>query len=512
MLVWSVQAGGAAEPRRLVNRPQLGQVLAFGNDVLALVGDGGTVEIRDAHSGTLRRTLPGRGGDVTSLAFAPNGRTLAIARFKSPALLWDANTGDELVELENVKYGESLDFSADGQRLAAATGESVLLWDVAAGKLIAEEMAGAIQSARFLTDGSALVQIVSGGSVTVCTTDKFDRAQHEARAGTSGVAVEGRPLVKSAETVVPGRHLTTIWGLAASPDGKWLATASHNGEVVLWDAATGQRSRTLAGHRDLAWGIAFSPDSRLLASSSDDVKIWDVATGDERTRFTGHDRLVVALAFHPTRPWVISGCYDGTVRLWDLNTGRALGVLYRVERSGQRRRDPARRPMDSRLLLRRSRAALEPGPDTVVPRAAGSRARSPRRGSVVGRFRRRRANPRRRLRARGHRPLGLLNVRPPDNTPRRHGPDSQRLLQLGRWPARRLRLRCPDDRLEPCWRPQDPARNEPRLASLTRRSRRTTARGFACRRGTCLQFFCTHCPCQPDANTLRTTAAVIENP
>lgn len=78
-------------------------------------------------------------------------------------------------------------------------------------------------------------------------------------------------------------------------------------------------------------GDRLSPDSRLLASSSDDVKIWDVATGDERARFTGHDRLVVALAFHPTRPWVMSGGYDGTVRLWDLNTGRALGVLYRVD-------------------------------------------------------------------------------------------------------------------------------------------------------------------------------------
>ena len=72
----------------------------------------------------------------------------------------------------------------------------------------------------------------------------------------------------------------------------------------------------------------------------------------------------------------------------------------------------------------------------------------------------------------GHRPLGWLNARPTDDTPRRHGPDSQRLLQPGRWPARGLCLRCPDNRLGPCRRPQGPARNEPRLASLTHSSRR----------------------------------------
>ncbi len=259
VLVWNFQADSSPEPRRLVDRPQLGQVLAFGKDKVALIGDSGTVEIRDAHSGTLRHALPGRGGDVTSLAFAPDGRTLAVARYNSPVRLWDAESGDELVQLEKVSYPDSLDFSPDGRQLAASTGASVLLWDVAAGKLIAEEMGSRIQFARFLSDGSALVQAVSGGSVTVCLTKEFDRAWQETRAAASGVAVEGRPVVRSSNSVAPGRHTTTVWGIAASPDGKWLATAAHDASVIIWDATTGQRFHTLAGHTSIAWSVAFRP-------------------------------------------------------------------------------------------------------------------------------------------------------------------------------------------------------------------------------------------------------------
>ena len=85
-------------------------------------------------------------------------------------------------------------------------------------------------------------------------------------------------------------HAEAVAGVAFSPDVKWLASASHDGTVILWDAGEEQISRVLKGHTDEVRGVAFSPDSRRLASGSfdDTVKLWDVATGQELLTLNGH--------------------------------------------------------------------------------------------------------------------------------------------------------------------------------------------------------------------------------
>ena len=78
---------------------------------------------------------------------------------------------------------------------------------------------------------------------------------------------------------IPGRSC----GVAYSPDGRTLASASRDHTVKLWDAATGQVVRTLRGHAEPVHGVAFSPDGRRIASASFDrtIKLWDAATGQE---------------------------------------------------------------------------------------------------------------------------------------------------------------------------------------------------------------------------------------
>jgi WD40 repeat protein len=58
--------------------------------------------------------------------------------------------------------------------------------------------------------------------------------------------------------------LPLVYGVASSPDGRLLATASSDGTARLWDPATGGHLRTLAGHDHVVYGVAFSPDGRLL--------------------------------------------------------------------------------------------------------------------------------------------------------------------------------------------------------------------------------------------------------
>jgi WD40 repeat protein len=72
-------------------------------------------------------------------------------------------------------------------------------------------------------------------------------------------------------------HTRAVWGVAFSPDGRLLATASNDDTARLWDPATGDCLRTLTGHAGAGYGVAFSPDGRLLATGSydDTARPWD---------------------------------------------------------------------------------------------------------------------------------------------------------------------------------------------------------------------------------------------
>jgi ankyrin repeat protein len=122
-----------------------------------------------------------------------------------------------------------------------------------------------------------------------------------------------------------------------SPDGRYLASAGHDGRIDLWKVAEGERHRTLEGHTATVSQLAFSSDSTLLASASEDksVRIWTIATGEAVQVFEGFDQ-VYSLAFSPQSDLLaVSGTKfrsgldkeSSAIRLWNIDTGNHLKDL-----------------------------------------------------------------------------------------------------------------------------------------------------------------------------------------
>jgi WD40 repeat protein/predicted Ser/Thr protein kinase len=119
----------------------------------------------------------------------------------------------------------------------------------------------------------------------------------------------------------------TIYGVAISPDGRLLAAAA-TGEVRVWDLATGSERAVLAGLAGEVRSVAFSPDSRRVVTASDDriIRVWDLEAMRVVLTLPGHTAQVRCVVFSPDgrRIASASGSMDRTVRIWDAASGRLV--------------------------------------------------------------------------------------------------------------------------------------------------------------------------------------------
>ncbi|HEX3998170.1 MAG TPA: protein kinase [Pirellulales bacterium] len=118
-----------------------------------------------------------------------------------------------------------------------------------------------------------------------------------------------------------------VHAVAFSPDDSLIAAGGNdkNGFVKLWDAKTGTLLRTLVGHTDDVLSVAFSHDGKRLLTASYDktARLWDVATGKELQRYLGHNWWVWSAAFSPDESQIVTTSQDGTAIVWATETGKA---------------------------------------------------------------------------------------------------------------------------------------------------------------------------------------------
>ena len=129
-------------------------------------------------------------------------------------------------------------------------------------------------------------------------------------------------------------HSNRITGLAFHPNGESIVSASHDRTLIVWNVANGERIRTLNDHRFPVACVAFSPDGRMLASAAGRLKsrgpedseilVWDSATGHMRHRLQGHADRAVALAFTPDGERLATAGWDRRIFLWNPATGQEV--------------------------------------------------------------------------------------------------------------------------------------------------------------------------------------------
>ncbi len=257
-------------PPRHAPRRSIQSIASSPADPLIAVGRYAEVEIRSTENQTTLRTLSGHRGNVNSVAFSKDGRSLV---------------------------------SVAGQ--PGVSGE-IRLWNPADGTLIRSIVGH--RDAVYSVDISPDDALIASGS--------YDQEIHLWKISDGSLA-----------RTLHG-HNGAVYDLAFRPDGKVLASASGDRTVKLWDVATGKRLDTLSqSARDLH-SLVWSPDgTRLFAAGIDNrIRVWQISAQATETtnplldsRFA-HEGAILSLAASADGKWLASSASDRTVKLWDLQT------------------------------------------------------------------------------------------------------------------------------------------------------------------------------------------------
>ncbi len=335
--------------------------VAFSRDGLmkmASAGEDRTIRVWDAQGQHLLATLTGHTDRIPALAWHPDGKRLVSAGWDTTARVWDVTTGEPIILL-NSHSGQvhTLAFSPEGRLLACAdSSNNVHVWDFESYRTlrVLRDQVHECSCLAFSLDGQILA--AGGADHLIALWDARRELQldltDEPHLSRTSVALspDGRRLYsigtstplriwdsETADSVQQLQNTGTLRTFALSPDGEWLAAslAPQDNEdrppLALYSAATGQRQAVLDGPEDPATALAFSPDSRLLASASfhgPDVWLWSVPQGEPVLLLNGavESCCVDSVAFHPAGrllavtaiDYLSTSGQDGLVALWDI--------------------------------------------------------------------------------------------------------------------------------------------------------------------------------------------------
>ncbi len=352
------------------NKPVWGVAFSPDGIRLASAGNDQVVTLWDAATGQVIHTSPGHTERIYVLEFSPDGKTIATSSEDGTVRLWDGGDGASLHVLSDhrARYYGGMAFSPDGKTLASAGGgqPTIRTWDVATGRLIRtidddviragasfagqrQTSGGSMKPVAYSPDGKILASGAEDGTIRFrdAATGRLDltlRDPHNLNAITSVEFSPDGKLVASASYFGQAAsvwdvstayllrttklHTINISDIAFAPDNVHLACGCSEGDIRILDVTRDQEARSLS-ENNAALGVAFGPEGSFLATALKDrtVTIRELATGQVIRTLRGHTGLVRSVALRKDGDRAASSGDDGTVRVWDVATGKELHTL-----------------------------------------------------------------------------------------------------------------------------------------------------------------------------------------
>jgi WD40 repeat protein len=290
--------------------------------------------------------------DIATLKAWVEGGALGPAPGEAAKALAPLAIPDIKPQVAVVSPVASVKFSPDGKLLAVGGYQEVRLIDSAGGKALATLSGHAdyVRSLAFSPDGKMLAAAGGppqrGGEIKIWDVSSVAAGFSSVSAALKGAATTANAALPTLPGQAQGAatllktlvgHKDCIYSVAWSPDGKLLASGSYDKMVKLWDVATGQEVKNLQDHIDAVFAVAFSPDGKHLASGSQDrsVKIWDIASGQRLYTLSDATDGLTSMAYSPSGKQIAAAGYDKTIYVWQVgeSDGRLLHSLIADEDS-----------------------------------------------------------------------------------------------------------------------------------------------------------------------------------
>jgi len=340
-----------------VGEPGGDRIARFSRDGarLALGYEDGTLRLWNIENRTEDARLEGHNGRIGAIAFAPSGDTLVTGSADGTIHVWNATThqcvgafldhqapivglgmnpnGDLLVSCDQFGLinlwefpegrlratleaplsavdpitGYSVDFSPDGYTVASAMDYTVFTWDTRADdKQVLYQHPNAVVSVRFSPCGKWLASTDRDRSLAVWSLDHNRMSQ-----------------------MLKGTHALPRY-LEFIPSEEAIASAQEDGTIKIWQLRPHPALQRLKGHEGTVHCVQYSPDGRLLVSSGFEeqprIRVWDAVSHHLLFDVAGHSSVIAAVAVHPDGRCLASASYDGSLKLWEIQSGLSLNV------------------------------------------------------------------------------------------------------------------------------------------------------------------------------------------